>query len=107
MKLRKQGYDLTMIRPILSTLRSKDVISDEEEQALLSGFAESQELDRKTIENVAGIAANKAEVVKQVATLLREDVGEMEDIEPKQPVNESQAPAELVNELLSSNKEVD
>jgi len=97
-----------MIRPILSSLRAKNIINDEEEQALINGYAGSQNFDRETIETIADSASQKEAVVEALSALLREDVGEMQNIEPIQPVTEPQASAELVNDLLSSNsKEVE
>jgi hypothetical protein len=98
----KRGADLSALRPIIDGLRAKEIISQDEVQALIENLAAADKLDRTTLEEASGMTSEKDQVMEALAKVLREDVGPMESLEPEQPKTEPQLAANLINNLLSS-----
>ena len=97
----KKAYDLLDLRPIISGLRSQDIISQDEQEGLLNFLGKSEKMNEQVIDEAASLTEQKAAVIDALMATLRNDVGEQEAYLPTQPSSEPSPPADAVNDMLS------
>jgi hypothetical protein len=86
---------------MISSLRSDELVSDDEQRALIDYFASASVIDSKTMQEASDLTSESEQVFKRLSEFLKEDVGEQERPDPVQPAAEPQLPADMVSEMLS------
>ena len=91
---------------MICDLRAKNIISQDEEKALLERLASQDVLDENAIEEASGLVQEKEQVLEKLMQQVgRNDVGKQENYEPVQPSSEPQAPLSFMNEIISGSVE--